>query len=95
MEILTEIVSVDIVLVFFFFFFLLQKLGCMAIRNMVARVPENQKHFMELGVENVITQAAEQHGEVMKDVAQAALRDLGINVKLQEQWRGTGHEIHR
>ncbi|XP_066977269.1 armadillo repeat-containing protein 6 isoform X1 [Macrobrachium rosenbergii] len=73
----------------------LQKLGCMAIRNMVARVPENQQHFLEIGAENLIKQAVEIHGQPMKDVAQAALRDLGTDVKLQEQWKGTGHEIHR
>ncbi|XP_068217257.1 armadillo repeat-containing protein 6 [Palaemon carinicauda] len=73
----------------------LQKLGCMAIRNMVARVPENQKYFLEIGAENIIQQALENHGQPMKDVTQAALRDLGADVKLQEQWKGTGHEINR
>ncbi|XP_027212248.2 armadillo repeat-containing protein 6 [Penaeus vannamei] len=73
----------------------LQKLGCMAIRNLVSRVPENQQMFIEYNVEDVIHAALENHGEAVKDVAQAALRDLDLKVNLVEQWRGTGHEISR
>ncbi|XP_047491037.1 armadillo repeat-containing protein 6-like [Penaeus chinensis] len=73
----------------------LQKLGCMAIRNLVSRVPENQQMFIEYNVEDVIHAALENHGESVKDVAQAALRDLDLKVNLVEQWRGTGHEISR
>lgn len=74
----------------------LQKLSCMAIRNMVARVPENRKRFLDLGAESLIIEAVENHGKVaMKDVAQAALRDLGVDIKLQELWKGLGHEINR
>ncbi|CAL4172295.1 unnamed protein product [Meganyctiphanes norvegica] len=71
------------------------KLGCMAIRNMVARIPENQKHFIECGVEDVIHTAISIHGEIVKDMAKAALRDCNLDVKLVEQWTGTGHEIER
>ncbi|XP_071546624.1 armadillo repeat-containing protein 6 [Panulirus ornatus] len=73
----------------------LQKLGCMAIRNMVSRVPENKQRFIEYGVEEVIHTAIKNHGEQVKDVARAALRDLDLKVDLMEQWKGTGHEICR
>lgn len=73
----------------------LQKLGCMAIRNMVSRLPENKRVFAEYGVEGVIHTALKNHGEAVKDVARAALRDLDLKVELVEQWRGTGHEISR
>nr|XP_045612554.1 armadillo repeat-containing protein 6-like isoform X2 [Procambarus clarkii] len=73
----------------------LQKLGCMAIRNMASRVQDNQHLFVEYGVEEVIQAALQNHGEAVKDVAKAALRDLDLKVDFVEQWRGTGHEIHR
>lgn len=71
------------------------KLGCMAIRNMSARIPENQKLFIECGVEEVIHTTLSIHGEIVKDMAKAALRDLNLNVKLVEEWSGAGHEIDR
>lgn len=67
----------------------------MAIRNMVSRVPENKQFFVEYGVEEVIQTAIKTHGDQVKDVARAALRDLDLKVDLVEQWRGTGHEISR
>ncbi|XP_042222733.1 armadillo repeat-containing protein 6-like isoform X2 [Homarus americanus] len=73
----------------------LQKLGCMAIRNIGCRVPENRQLFIEYGVEEVINSALQNHGEPIKDVAKAALRDLDLKVDFVEQWRGTGHEICR
>lgn len=72
-----------------------QKLGCMAVRNMVSRLPENKQVFVEYGVEAVIHSALRNHGEEVKDIAHAALRDLNLKVDLKEQWRGTGHEISR
>ena len=67
----------------------------MAIRNMVSRLPENKRVFIEYGVEGVINTALKNHGEAVKDLARAALRDLDLKVELVEQWRGTGHEISR
>lgn len=54
----------------------------MAIRNLVSRVPEHQQLFVEYGVEDVIQTALNNHGECVKDVAKAALRDLELKVDL-------------
>lgn len=67
----------------------------MAVRNMVSRNPENKQVFVEYGVEAVIHSALRNHGNEVKDMAHAALRDLNLKVDLMEQWRGTGHEISR
>ncbi|XP_076066743.1 armadillo repeat-containing protein 6 isoform X2 [Oratosquilla oratoria] len=73
----------------------LQKMGCMAIRNSAVRIPEHCAVYAECGVEDVIRNALIDHEEEIKDLAKAALRDLNLKVQLDEQWRGTGHEISR
>ena len=67
----------------------------MAIRNLATRVPENKAILVQNGAEDVVQTALQNHGSVMKDLAMAALRDIGTDVKLNEQWTGTGHEISR
>lgn len=71
------------------------KLGCMAIRNLATRNPESQKLFIECGVEEVIHSTLNVHGDIVKDMAKAALRDLNLDVKFVELWKGTGFEIER
>lgn len=67
----------------------------MALRNLASRVPENQASLKAQGVEGAVRAALEAHGDEVRDVARAALRDLELPVELVEQWRGTGHEIAR
>lgn len=69
----------------------------MAVRNLVARVPENRAPLLECQVEDVIHAALINFGTdpSLKDVAKAALRDLDLKVKLEEQWKGMGVEIGR
>lgn len=69
----------------------------MAVRNLVARAPENQYPLIECQVEDVIHIALNTFGTdaSLKDVAKAALRDLNLKVNLEEQWKGTGVEIER
>ena len=67
----------------------------MAIRNLATRVPENKAILVQNGAEDVVQTALQNHGSVVKDLAMAALRDIGTDVKLNEQWTGTGHEISR
>lgn len=74
-----------------------QKLGCMAVRNLVARCPENRQPLIECQVEELIHLALKTYETdySLKDVAKAALRDLNLKVNLEEQWKGIGGEIGR
>ena len=67
----------------------------MALRNLATRVPENKTLLLQLGGEDAVHSALKTHGDIVKDQAMAALRDMGSDVQLIEQWRGTGHEINR
>lgn len=42
------------------------------------------------GVEEVLRNAIHVHGSKLKDNINAALRDLGLKVELQERWTGKG-----
>ena len=55
----------------------------------MARNPEHCDIILEAGAESLIREA---HGKMAdcKDLAKAALRDLGCAVELQELWTGTG-----
>ena len=67
----------------------------MAVRNLAARVPENRKALVDCQVEHVIHEALRNFGSdaALKDVAKAALRDLQLEVKLEEQWKGPGIQM--
>ncbi|XP_048198571.1 armadillo repeat-containing protein 6 isoform X2 [Perognathus longimembris pacificus] len=64
-----------------------QKQACMLIRNLVSRSPAFSKPLLEQGAEALISRARAAHPDC-KDVAKAALRDLGCHVELQELWTG-------
>lgn len=66
---------------------LFQKQACMLIRNLVARSQVFSKPILELGAEELISQARAAHPDC-EDVAKAALRDLGCRVELRELWTG-------
>ncbi|XP_030365135.1 armadillo repeat-containing protein 6 [Strigops habroptila] len=64
-----------------------QKQACMLIRNLVARSRDFSQPILEMGAENLITEARATHRDC-DDVAKAALRDLGCKVELRELWTG-------
>lgn len=64
-----------------------QKQACVLIRNVMSRSPALAKPILELGVEELITQASTAHPDC-EDAAKAALRDLGCRVELLELWTG-------
>ena len=55
-----------------------QRAACIAVRNMVARSPELRLPLLDEGAERLIQSALINH-EYCKDVASAALRDLGVS----------------
>ena len=61
----------------------------MALRNIVARMPEFVVPILECGAEACIRDAR----HLCEDEAKAALRDLGCQVELKELWKGTRGEI--
>ncbi|KAH0625767.1 hypothetical protein JD844_033998 [Phrynosoma platyrhinos] len=64
-----------------------QKQACMLIRNLVAHTQDFSQPILEMGAENLITEARAAHRDC-DDVAKAALRDLGCKVELRELWTG-------
>ncbi|KFW76741.1 Armadillo repeat-containing protein 6 [Manacus vitellinus] len=64
-----------------------QKQACMLIRNLVSRSRDFSQPILEMGAENLITEARAAHRDC-DDVAKAALRDLGCKVELRELWTG-------
>lgn len=64
-----------------------QKQACMLIRNLVSRSRDFSQPILEMGAENLITEARATHKDC-DDVAKAALRDLGCKVELRELWTG-------
>ncbi|XP_071434127.1 armadillo repeat-containing protein 6 isoform X2 [Pithys albifrons albifrons] len=64
-----------------------QKQACMLIRNLVSRSRDLSRPILEMGAENLITEARAAHRDC-DDVAKAALRDLGCKVELRELWTG-------
>lgn len=56
-----------------------QRQGSMAIRNMVVRNPDIRPMFLAKGAEDLLRAAKKQHPGPCRDVASAALRDLGID----------------
>lgn len=64
-----------------------QKQACMLIRNLVSRSRDFSQPILDMGAENLITEARATHRDC-DDVAKAALRDLGCKVELRELWTG-------
>nr|XP_026492022.1 armadillo repeat-containing protein 6 homolog [Vanessa tameamea] len=70
-----------------------QKNGCWAVRNMVARYREHNAKFQELGIEAALNKAYEKFGHDFGFDIKSALRDLECDVKFDEQWKGKGVQI--
>lgn len=66
-----------------------QKSASWAIRNMVSRSRYQSKKFIELGVEDILQENLKKFARFEFDM-KAALRDLGCDVNLKEEWTGKG-----
>ncbi|XP_053150393.1 armadillo repeat-containing protein 6 isoform X2 [Hemicordylus capensis] len=64
-----------------------QKQACMLIRNLVSRTRDFSQPILEMGAEDLISEARAAHRDC-DDIAKAALRDLGCKVELRELWTG-------
>lgn len=60
---------------------------------MVSRSREQCPTFLSHGVEDILKQAMESYPDVQYDL-KAALRDLGCEVQLKEEWTGIKNKIH-
>ncbi|KAJ8932460.1 hypothetical protein NQ314_014642 [Rhamnusium bicolor] len=67
----------------------IHKSASWTIRNMVSRNKSQSKAFLELGVEELLQTSLKNFKEIEYDI-KAALRDLGCNVQLKEEWTGRG-----
>lgn len=61
---------------------------------MVIRCPEHKSKFIELRAEEILNRAMNKHEKEAGHDIKSALRDLGCNVKLDEQWTGKGGKIN-
>lgn len=59
---------------------------------MVSRSRYQNEHFLQLGVEDLLTENLTKFKEFEYDT-KAALRDLECNVELREEWTGKGGRI--
>jgi armadillo repeat-containing protein 6 len=69
-----------------------QRNGAWAIRNMVSRSRDQCKEWVNLGAEDVLLNAVKNHPNIEQDV-KSALRDLGVQVKLIEEWKGNPEKV--
>ncbi|XP_026467253.1 armadillo repeat-containing protein 6 homolog [Ctenocephalides felis] len=69
-----------------------QKMASWAIRNMVSRAREQCETFKRYGVEKFLNENITKFPDCEYDF-KAALRDLGCDVKLKEEWTGKGGKI--
>jgi hypothetical protein len=67
---------------------LVQRQGCLAIRNIIARNQDFKETLLELGIEKVLKDAGRYQGAV--DEAYAALRDLGFEASVTKFDGDTG-----
>ncbi|CAG5030858.1 unnamed protein product [Parnassius apollo] len=72
-----------------------QKNGCWAIRNMVARCREYNSKFHELGIQSILDRSYDKFGKEFGFDVKSALRDLECEVKLDEQWTGKGVQMQQ
>ncbi|XP_013147163.1 PREDICTED: armadillo repeat-containing protein 6 homolog [Papilio polytes] len=70
-----------------------QKNGCWAIRNMVARCRDYNSKFKELGIEEILNNTYATFGQEFGFDIKSALRDLECDVALDEQWTGRGVQM--
>uniref|UniRef100_A0A1A9W848 Armadillo repeat-containing protein 6 homolog n=1 Tax=Glossina brevipalpis TaxID=37001 RepID=A0A1A9W848_9MUSC len=68
-----------------------QRNGAWAVRNMVSRSREQCDIWLSYGIEDLLNIAMNEHPTVHQDI-KAALRDLGCNVELKEEWTGTAEK---
>jgi len=59
----------------------------------VARNPDNCESILSAGGETLIRHAYQKFASECGDLAKAALRDLGCDVKLREPWTGQGRQL--
>ncbi|XP_058798631.1 armadillo repeat-containing protein 6 homolog isoform X3 [Phymastichus coffea] len=64
-----------------------------AIRNMSVRNQQESKEFVAFGIEELLNNALKTHGTNLENDIKAALRDLGLQVNLREQWTGKGRAL--
>lgn len=67
-----------------------QRQASMAIRNIVARRKDLTTVFIEAGVEDLLQTAMKRTQRAPTVEIKAALRDLGCQVQLHEEWTGKG-----
>ncbi|CAK1589505.1 unnamed protein product [Parnassius mnemosyne] len=72
-----------------------QKNGCWAIRNMVARCREYNTKFHELDIQSILDRSYDKFGKEFGFDVKSALRDLECEVKLDEQWTGKGVQMQQ
>lgn len=72
--------------------FSLQRNGAWAIRNMVSRSREQCAAFLSHGAEDVLNAALATYSDISYDI-KSALRDLGCEVELREEWKGIKNKI--
>lgn len=65
----------------------------MAIRNTVSRKKDLSSSFIEAGVEELLQDALKRTQKAPTEEIKAALRDLGCQVQLKEEWTGQGVKI--
>ncbi|KAI9578120.1 hypothetical protein GQX74_014014 [Glossina fuscipes] len=70
---------------------IVQRNGAWAVRNMVSRSREQCDIWLSFGIEDLLNVALNEHPSVHQDI-KAALRDLGCNVELKEEWTGTAEK---
>jgi len=68
-----------------------QRQGCLAVRNLIARNQDKKEALTELGVEKVLKDAGRYQGAV--DEAYAALRDLGFEASVTKFDADTGQVV--
>lgn len=64
-----------------------------AVRNMSVRNQTESKEFLTHGIEELLLNAIRKHGKSIEEDVKAALRDLGLKVKLKERWVGKGGSL--
>lgn len=62
---------------------------------MVARCSEHNAKFHELGAEELLNRSFDKFGREFGFDIKSALRDLGFDVKLDEQWTGRGVRLEQ
>jgi len=70
-----------------------QRQVSMAIRNIVSRRRDLSVIFLEAGAEELLRDALKRSQRAPANEIKAALRDLGCEVQLEEQWTGKGVSV--